>query len=109
MFYILDLASDLGSDNSRRVENLPHSVECWQGPVKSARHFVVQGRVQGVGFRWFVERKASALKLAGFVRNMDNGDVEVVAQGAPAGINQLREELSRGPTGAQVTGVQESD
>src|SRR5882724_2674859 len=84
-------------------------MECFQGPVKSARHYVVQGRVQGVGFRWFVERKASALKLVGFVRNMDNGDVEVVAQGSPAALEQLREELSRGPTGAQVTGVQESE
>ena len=43
------------------------------------------------------------------LRPLANGNVEVVAQGAPAALNQLRDELSRGPTGAQVTGVQESD
>ena len=46
-------------------------------------HFLVRGRVQGVGFRWFVHREAAELGLRGWVRNTDSGDVEVVASGAP--------------------------
>ena len=44
-------------------------------------HFLIQGRVQGVGFRWFVHREASELDLRGWVRNTEDGDVEVVAAG----------------------------
>ena len=43
-------------------------------------HFLIQGRVQGVGFRWFVQREASELELRGWVRNTEDGDVEVVAR-----------------------------
>jgi acylphosphatase len=44
-------------------------------------HFLIQGRVQGVGFRWFVNREASELNLRGWVRNTEEGDVEVLASG----------------------------
>ena len=47
-------------------------------------HFLIQGRVQGVGFRWFVQREASELDLRGWVRNTEDGDVEVVAAGDAA-------------------------
>jgi acylphosphatase len=76
---------------------------------KSARRYVVQGRVQGVGFRWFVQRRASALGVTGYVRNLDEGHVEVLAMGAPKSLDRLREELWRGPIGARVSAVQESD
>ena len=46
-------------------------------------HFLIQGRVQGVGFRWFVQREAGELDLRGWVRNTEEGDVEVVAAGEP--------------------------
>ena len=76
---------------------------------KSARRYVVQGRVQGVGFRWFVQRRAAALGVAGYVRNLDQGHVEVLAVGRPESLDRLREELQRGPIGARVSLVQESE
>ncbi len=60
-------------------------------------HFLIQGRVQGVGFRWFVEREASELDLRGWVRNTEEGEVEVVAAGEPADLDDLRSSLKRGP------------
>lgn len=68
-------------------------------------HFLVQGRVQGVGFRWFVEREASELNLRGWVRNTEDGDVEVVAAGDPADLHELRLSLKRGPRGSRVDRV----
>ena len=65
--------------------------------------------MQGVGFRWFVERQARALKLTGWVRNLDSGEVEVLAQGDLLSLERLRGELQRGPVGSRVTGVQEGE
>lgn len=65
-------------------------------------HFLVQGRVQGVGFRWFVQREASELDLHGWVRNTEDGHVEVVAAGKPHDLNELRTSLRRGPRGSRV-------
>jgi acylphosphatase len=65
-------------------------------------HFLVQGRVQGVGFRWYVHREASELDLRGWVRNTEDGDVEVVAAGKPADLAELRSSLRRGPRGSRV-------
>ena len=70
-------------------------------------HFLIQGRVQGVGFRWFVQREASELALRGWVRNTEEGDVEVVAAGEPADLDELRASLRRGPRGARVDGLVE--
>jgi acylphosphatase len=66
------------------------------------RHFLIQGRVQGVGFRWFVHREASELDLRGWVRNTEDGDVEVVAAGDEPGLAELRSSLERGPRGSRV-------
>ena len=60
-------------------------------------HFLIQGRVQGVGFRWFVQREASELDLRGWVRN-----TEVVAAGKAADLDELRSSLKRGPRGSRV-------
>jgi acylphosphatase len=68
-------------------------------------HFLVQGRVQGVGFRWFVHREASELELRGWVRNTEEGDVEVVAAGEAADLDELRASLHRGPRGSRVDRV----
>ena len=65
-------------------------------------HFLIQGRVQGVGFRWFVHREASELELHGWVRNTEDGDVEVVASGSKEDLAELRESLRRGPRGSRV-------
>jgi acylphosphatase len=65
-------------------------------------HFLVQGRVQGVGFRWFVHREASDLDLRGWVRNTEEGEVEVVASGTVEDLAELRESLRRGPRGSRV-------
>jgi acylphosphatase len=65
-------------------------------------HFLVQGRVQGVGFRWFVQREASELDLRGWVRNTEDGEVEVVASGTAEDLAELRASLRRGPRGSRV-------
>jgi acylphosphatase len=65
-------------------------------------HFLIQGRVQGVGFRWFVHREASELNLRGWVRNTEEGEVEVVASGSVADLAELRASLRRGPRGSRV-------
>jgi acylphosphatase len=65
-------------------------------------HFLVQGRVQGVGFRWYVQREAGELDLRGWVRNTEEGEVEVVAAGSEADLADLRASLRRGPRGSRV-------
>lgn len=70
-------------------------------------HFLIQGRVQGVGFRWFVHREASELNLRGWVRNTEDGDVEVVAAGSLEDLNELRASLRKGPRGSRVDRVAE--
>jgi acylphosphatase len=65
-------------------------------------HFLIKGRVQGVGFRWFVQREASELDLRGWVRNTEDGDVEVVASGSATDLAELRASLRRGPRGSRV-------
>ena len=74
-----------------------------------ARRFVVRGRVQGVGFRWFVEREAHILGIAGWVRNNSDGSVEVLAQGTRDQLSGLRSRLREGPRAARVDAVEESE
>ena len=73
------------------------------------RHYIVKGRVQGVGFRWFVNREAGARGLKGWVRNTDGGEVEVMVAGSEEKLNELRAELERGSRGSRVDAVHESD
>ena len=68
-------------------------------------HATVEGRVQGVGFRAFVEQSAEALEIKGWVRNRWDGSVEVTAEGVLSKLNQLLNALYRGPRGSYVTGV----
>jgi len=70
-------------------------------------HFLIQGRVQGVGFRWYVHREASEMDLRGWVRNTEEGDVEVVASGKPEDLDELRGSLRKGPRGSRVDRVVE--
>jgi acylphosphatase len=74
---------------------------------KIARRYVITGRVQGVGYRNFVEYTAGKLGLSGFVRNLRNGNVEVFAMGAPEKLSEFRRALAKGPMMAKVSGVSE--
>ena len=69
-------------------------------------HLVVKGRVQGVGFRVFVEEEASARSLDGWVRNRRDGSVEAVAAGSREAVESLIEALRRGPPAARVDAVE---
>ena len=69
-------------------------------------HVRLTGVVQGVGFRWFVREKARRLGLSGWVRNLADGSVEVVAAGEPGQIDLLMAELRQGPPGAIVERIQ---
>jgi acylphosphatase len=71
----------------------------------SLRRWIIRGRVQGVGFRWFVMREAERLKLGGFVTNLPDGSVEVVSQGPEEALEMLEGQLRRGPSHARVDDV----
>lgn len=68
----------------------------------TARRFLIAGRVQGVGFRWFVARLARELGLRGAARNLPDGRVDVTAAGNTAELAQLEMALRTGPPGARV-------
>jgi acylphosphatase len=74
--------------------------------VAQTRRFVVRGRVQGVGFRWFVEAEAHRLGIAGWVRNNHDGSVEVLAQGSREQLAGLHASLRQGPRAARVDEVE---
>ena len=73
-----------------------------------AQRYLVRGRVQGVGFRWFVEREAHMLGIAGWVRNNHDGSVEVLAQGTRDQLSGLHSRLREGPRAARVDSVEVS-
>ena len=67
-----------------------------------AVHFEIAGRVQGVGFRNFVRDQARALDVAGWVRNLSSGNIEVAAAGSEEGVQTLLTAVREGPPGATV-------
>ena len=71
-------------------------------------HATISGLVQMVGFRMFVVRHAERLGAAGWVRNTDEGEVEVLAEGTRQSLEQLLGHLRRGPSGARVTHIEET-
>ncbi len=75
----------------------------------AARRYRVSGRVQGVGYRFFVERVAAELGLAGYARNLADGSVEVYAIGAPEKLSELAGYLWKGPRMGSVRGVEEQE
>ena len=72
-------------------------------------HYLVKGRVQGVGFRWFVQREAAEIGLKGWVRNTDEGHVEIVAAGQPEDLAELKDALRKGSRGSRVDAVIEHE
>lgn len=66
---------------------------------------IVRGDVQGVGFRWFVEREAARLGLEGWVANRVDGSVEVVAEGNEDSLREMLLQLWEGPPGSAVSDV----
>jgi acylphosphatase len=74
--------------------------------MRTARRFTIEGRVQGVFFRESTRRVAESLNITGHAINLSNGDVEVLACGEPAAIDQLAVWLKDGPRMASVTDVQ---
>ncbi|HOD40146.1 MAG: Acylphosphatase [bacterium ADurb.Bin243] len=71
-------------------------------------HMFISGRVQGVGFRYFVARLASKYSVCGFVRNLANGDVEVYAEGEEKELDEFRSKVKTGPSHALVVRVAEN-
>lgn len=69
------------------------------------RHYLIQGRVQGVGFRWFVHREAAEIGLRGWVKNTDEGHVEAVAAGHADQLAELEVSLRKGSRGSRVDRV----
>ena len=70
---------------------------------------LVRGRVQGVGFRWFVRVQARRLNLSGWVANRPDGTVELAASGDQEKLDELKRRVKRGPDGAQVISLDELD
>ena len=68
-------------------------------------HIVVDGRVQGVGFRWFTRNAASAYGIRGWVRNRSGGSVEIEAEADRAAVEAFLEKVRQGPTFARVESV----
>jgi acylphosphatase len=72
-----------------------------------SKRFIVRGRVQGVGFRWFVEREAKQLGLGGWVRNNEDSTVECLAIGPVEKVQALKAKLEQGPRASRVEWVEE--
>ena len=73
--------------------------------MEAGAHIVVEGLVQGVGFRYFVMRHAVRLGLNGFVQNLYNGEVDIEVEGDRQKLEELLRRVKSGPRSAQVTNV----
>ena len=72
-----------------------------------ARKFLISGMVQGVGFRYFVQRSSARHQVRGYVINLDDGRVEVVAEGSTQAVEAFRHDLAAGPRYSKVSGIEE--
>lgn len=75
----------------------------------AARRYLIRGRVQGVGFRYFAQREAAGLGLTGYARNLEDGRVEVYAAGTPGALREFSGLMWKGPRFSDVRGVEESE
>jgi len=74
--------------------------------MKEARHLIITGLVQGVGYRYSMVREAQRLGVTGWVRNRSDGSVEAVIEGAPEALAAMLNWARRGPSGAEVEHVE---
>ncbi|MGC3962088.1 MAG: acylphosphatase [Rhodocyclaceae bacterium] len=77
--------------------------------ARVSRHLSIRGRVQGVGFRWSMQRQAEALGVGGWVRNKRDGTVEALICGPQKAVAAMIDWAMRGPAGARVEGVEVED
>ena len=77
--------------------------------MRNARLYLLSGRVQGVGFRFFAEEAAAAEGLHGFVRNLPDGRVEIAAEGDAEALERFERRVRHGPPGARVERVEAAD
>jgi acylphosphatase len=77
--------------------------------MRLTRHLFITGRVQGVGFRLYMQQQARKAAIIGWVRNRQDGTVEAVVQGAPDAVEKITEWARHGPPGATVTDIQIAD
>jgi acylphosphatase len=75
--------------------------------MKVARKFLIDGEVQGVGYRFFAQRAAARHQVTGYVRNLPDGRVEALAEGTLASVEAFKHDLATGPSFAVVTHVEE--
>ena len=75
--------------------------------VKVARHFVIRGEVQGVGYRFFAQRAAAHHQIVGYVKNMPDGSVETLAEGTPQAVEGFKNDLAAGPRFSHVDQIEE--
>lgn len=76
--------------------------------MKIARKFIISGTVQGVGFRFFAQRSAARHQVRGYVRNLEDGRVEALAEGSAKAVQSFLEDLTAGPIYARVENVEET-
>ena len=72
-----------------------------------ARRFFISGEVQGVGYRYFTQRSSARHQVRGYVKNLDDSRVEVLAEGNAAAVEAFKHDLAAGPTHARVTIIEE--
>jgi len=75
--------------------------------VTVARKFVISGEVQGVGFRYFAMRSAARHQVLGYVRNLEDGRVEALAEGPPQAVEEFKHDLAAGPANSHVNHFEE--
>jgi acylphosphatase len=92
-----------------RMQEPSATIPKFVGDEKQTRRYFVSGIVQGVGFRFFVQREAEKLRVAGYTRNLFDGRVEVLAVGSSAQLAAMRTALERGPRFSSVSSVREEE
>lgn len=75
--------------------------------MRVARHFLISGDVQGVGYRFFAQRVAARHQVVGYVRNLEDGRVELLAEGTQEGVEGFKHDIAAGPQHARVERVEE--
>lgn len=76
--------------------------------MKIARKFIISGTVQGVGFRFFTQRSAARHQVRGYVRNLEDGRVEAFAEGETKSVQDFLEDITAGPSYANVEDIEET-